>query len=157
MLVSGDGKLVGVLGAEGRALSNARGGGFTARNWLENDGDLAAQAEAARRPGVAGPPGQRSFRLGAMPVRHMTGKGAADAAADACVDGALVVVSAEVALAGGRCRLIDLALLRRLGPLAIDLGPSGQLEVHPARRAARLWDAPPADPALLAALAAPLR
>jgi competence protein ComEC len=41
--------LVGVLVPDGRALSATRGDGFTARNWLENDGDLALQTEAAAR------------------------------------------------------------------------------------------------------------
>ncbi len=155
MLVTADGRLVGVMGPQGRALSSERGGGFTARNWLENDGDLATQSEAARRPGVAGPKAARSFLLGGMPVLHLTGKGAAEAAAGACTGGVLLVVSAEADGARGDCRLIDLALLRKVGPLAIDPGPGGQLDLHPARRAARLWNAPPADAAVLATLAAP--
>jgi len=51
VLVSPEGRLVGVLGAEGRALSTSRGQGFAARVWLENDGDQIVQATAAKREG----------------------------------------------------------------------------------------------------------
>ena len=54
LLVAPSGGLVGVLGPEGRALSKPRGNGFAARVWLENDGDPAAQEEAASRPGWQG-------------------------------------------------------------------------------------------------------
>ncbi|WP_112322588.1 ComEC/Rec2 family competence protein [Oceanibium sediminis] len=51
ILVDPEGRLVGVLGEEGRVLNRPRGSGFAARVWLENDGDTASQkAAAARRP-----------------------------------------------------------------------------------------------------------
>jgi len=34
LLVSGDGRLLGLDGPEGRALSAAKGGGFAAENWF---------------------------------------------------------------------------------------------------------------------------
>jgi competence protein ComEC len=49
LLIADRGGLVGVMTAEGRALSKPRGGGFVARNWLENDGDGATQEEAHAR------------------------------------------------------------------------------------------------------------
>jgi competence protein ComEC len=52
LLISADGGLVGARTAEGRALSRARGQGFVAQSWLENDGGDrdrdAAYARAAR-------------------------------------------------------------------------------------------------------------
>ena len=51
VLIASDGGLVGVLGAEGRILSRAKGSGFVAGAWLENDGDLADQKTAAGRSG----------------------------------------------------------------------------------------------------------
>jgi competence protein ComEC len=57
VLISDTGRLVGVLTEEGRALSRARGDGFVAGVWLENDGDGATQEDAARdgwRPEGAG-------------------------------------------------------------------------------------------------------
>ena len=47
ILISDTGGLVGVMTPEGRALSKAKGQGFVARNWLENDGDMRVQADAA--------------------------------------------------------------------------------------------------------------
>lgn len=41
VLISEDGRLVGVMTPQGRALNRDRGNGFAARAWLENDGDLA--------------------------------------------------------------------------------------------------------------------
>ena len=49
VLIADSGGLVGVMEPEGRALSRAKGQGFTAKVWLENDGDAAAQPEAAGR------------------------------------------------------------------------------------------------------------
>lgn len=63
ILISSDGALVGVTGAEGRVLSSAKGAGFTAQSWLEKDGDLALQEEASRRAGFSGPKGARVFSL----------------------------------------------------------------------------------------------
>jgi len=52
-LVAPGGGIVGVMGAEGRSLSRGRGEGFTARVWLENDGDAVAQKAAGARPALA--------------------------------------------------------------------------------------------------------
>ncbi|WP_424979836.1 ComEC/Rec2 family competence protein [Leisingera sp. S232] len=49
ILIADSGGLVGVMTSEGRALSRAKGQGFTARIWLENDGDRSAQPVAASR------------------------------------------------------------------------------------------------------------
>lgn len=49
VLISSDGKLIGVMTPEGRALSRAKGAGFVAERWLENDGDPSAQRAAYER------------------------------------------------------------------------------------------------------------
>ena len=49
ILIADSGGLIGVMEADGRALSRAKGQGFTAGIWLENDGDPAIQADAAAR------------------------------------------------------------------------------------------------------------
>jgi competence protein ComEC len=49
LLIADSGGLVGVMTGAGRALNKPRGGGFIARNWLENDGDSAAQDQAHAR------------------------------------------------------------------------------------------------------------
>lgn len=52
ILISDDGRLVGVLRTGDRVLNLARGHGFAAETWLENDGDAATQELAATRPGM---------------------------------------------------------------------------------------------------------
>ena len=49
MLITDNGRLVGIATEQGRALSRTKGNGFAARTWLENDGDGAVQTVAARR------------------------------------------------------------------------------------------------------------
>lgn len=49
VLISDTGALVGVMTADGRALSKDKAAGFVARNWLENDGDGGEQWQAAAR------------------------------------------------------------------------------------------------------------
>ncbi|MCF8510432.1 MAG: ComEC family competence protein [Rhodobacteraceae bacterium] len=155
LLISSDGGLAGLMGPQGRALSVAKGAGFTAGNWLENDGDLAAQDAAALRPGFAGPKSARVFTLPALSGRmsglelngQAQGKGLRGVAltgkepdlAAACAQADLVIVSAYVD--GGvpsACRVIDRKILRQTGALAI--WPDGTAwQIIPAARSARIW------------------
>lgn len=120
VLISADGGLVGVMGPQGRALSADRGAGFVARVWLENDGDRAAQDQAAQRPGIAGDRGGRVFAVGGHPALHLRGKGAATRVAEACGQARIVVLAAvaEGDVPPG-CVVIDQRLLARTGPLAL--------------------------------------
>jgi competence protein ComEC len=141
LLVSGDGKLVGLAGPEGRALSAARGGGFAAESWLENDVDLAGQKLAAGRPGFTGPRGERWFQIGGLKAVVLSGKGAATALAPACASGALVILAEVAGDAPAGCRLIDVATLRDTGPLAI-WPDANAFRIVPTRTARRLWSTP---------------
>lgn len=141
-LVSGDGGLTGVMAGTGRALSKPKGAGFVAKSWLEDDGDLAAQEAAFARPGFAGPKGDLTAVLPGLTLRHLFGKGAAERAAAACRDGAVVVTA--VAWEGPRpegCLFLDPPRLRETGALAIHAGPEGP-RIVTAREAAgdRLWN-----------------
>ena len=49
ILISNDAFLVGVISDGKRALNRAKGAGFVARVWLENDADAASQSTAAAR------------------------------------------------------------------------------------------------------------
>jgi hypothetical protein len=69
LLVAGSGGLVGVMTPEGRVLSKARGDGFAADSWLENDGDPVGQEAAHARQGFAGD-GEPDLRPGRHP-RHL--------------------------------------------------------------------------------------
>ncbi len=133
ILIAGDGALVGVMGAEGRALSTEKGGGFAAKSWLENDGDLATQEQAAARPGFTGPKGARVFEVSGLRGVVLKGKRADIAAA--CAKGGVVVVAAVVDAPPEGCLLIDQTLLRHTGPLAI----GADLTVTSTRQVARIW------------------
>lgn len=142
LLISADGALTGVMTAEGRALSRARGAGFVAQSWLEDDGDLAAQEEAAARAPLAAGRNAAAFALGPHAVRQFFGKGAALAAAAACRDGALVILAArQDPPAGGDCLWLDQKRLAATGALAVEPGPGGP-RLRGARAAAgeRLWN-----------------
>lgn len=139
LLISPDARLVGLLGPDGRALSQTRGAGFAAETWLQNDGDLATQAEAARRAGFGGPVTARSFALGGITGVSLTGKGAAVALPGACAAFDLVITTAPAEGApAGRCRLIDPRLLAETGALAGVL-KGGSLMLLPSRAAPRQW------------------
>ena len=136
VLISEDGKLVGVMTDAGRALSRERGTGFVARNWLENDGDAAEQAEAATRWDKIVP--------GALPggfeVIPVSGKRAVRAF-DNCPATALVVMSAAPEVEGLPCRILSPKELRETGAVALYLR-DGAPKMITARQVsgARLWN-----------------
>ncbi len=141
VLISADGALVGVLGAEGRALSAPSGAGFAAQNWLENDGDLAAQDVAAARRGMTGAVGLRRFVAEGVAGAVLKGKGAAARVAEACAQADLVVVSVPVEVVPEGCLLLDPERLRGSGTLALYPGDGG-LRVVPTFGARRVWSSP---------------
>jgi len=139
LLISNDGRLAGLWGAEGRALSTPKGAGFAADSWLQNDGDLAGQQTAAARPGFSGPKDARRFTLGGRRGVVLTGSKAAGRAAQACRDVEIVIVADRVDPApAGPCLLIDRAFLRKSGALALTIDGE-TLRLVPSRQAERLW------------------
>ena len=141
LLISPDGALIGLMGAEGRAMSAERGAGFAAKNWLENDGDLSDQETAARRAGFMGPKAQRGFDLGGWKVVQLKGKVAAAALPAACARADLVILAGK--LEGGApngCQVIDETMLNQTGALAVWLTEDGKLRLQPTSTASRLWN-----------------
>jgi competence protein ComEC len=151
LLISSDGRLLGLMGPDGRALSQAKGGGFAAENWLENDGDLVTQEVAAARPGFTGAAGNRRFRIGGLTGVLLTGKGAVDRLAEACASADLVVIGARLEEVPAGCLVIDQARLAQTGALAVRAGPLG-LEVRATRQAPRIWVGKPMPPEALPVL-----
>jgi competence protein ComEC len=150
LLIASDGGLVGLLGAEGRSLSVAKGGGFIAETWLQGDGDLALQAEAAARQGFSGPGTARRFEVAGWRGIALRGKAAGEALAEACASADLVIVPAAIAPADPApqgCVIIGRQMLDRSGALAVQFWPD-HLELTPAREGGRLWM--PARPKLSA-------
>jgi competence protein ComEC len=141
LLISGDGKLLGLSGPEGRALSAARGGGFAAENWLENDGDLAAQKLAAEREGFTGPKGERRFDLAGLSGVALSGKDAAGKLQAACDGAGLVILADWAEDVPEGCPLIDMKVLAGTGPLAV-WSDGKTLRFEQTRRTTRLWSPP---------------
>ena len=128
VLISDTGTLVGVMTAQGRALSKERGAGFVARNWLENDGDGKDQATAYEKWDQSGD------------VIHLSGKRAV-AAFNGCQKGQIVVSSVTLPKRGFPCVVHDPESLLNTGALAYRFGAQG-LELSQTARAAsgeRLW------------------
>jgi competence protein ComEC len=144
LLVSGDGRLIGLLGPEGRALSAAKGGGFAAENWLQNDGDLTPQHEAAARVGFDGTKGERWFNIAGLRAVQLSGKGAAVKLVDACAQADLVILAGKAETVPTGCPLIDQEVLGETGPLAIWQDETG-LRFEHTKGANRLWS-PPSRP-----------
>lgn len=138
LLITSDGRLLGLLGPEGRALSAAKGGGFAAESWLENDGDLVTQENAALRTGFGGPKGARRFSLGGLTGMALSGKGAEEKLAAACAEVDLVVIAARIESPPEGCIVIDQNRLRQTGALAVRVS-GGQITVTGTRQWPRLW------------------
>ena len=140
-LVSADGVLVGLMSAEGRALSAPKGAGFAAKSWLEDDGDLALAAAAALRPGFAGPKAARAFEIGGVRGEVLAGKGALAGLEAACARADLVIVPASLGPAPPQrkgCLVIDRTVLDRSGAIALQ-PEAGGLWLIPVRQAQRIW------------------
>ncbi len=153
LLVASDGSVVGLYGPDGRALSVARGGGFMARTWLEDDGDLADQETAAARSGFDGPVAARRFVVGEVRGVALRGKAGLAMVDQACA-GADIVILNMVALARPEsCLLLDLKVLRQTGSVAIQR-EGDDLRIIAAKAAGRLWTGPQMPPGLLPPLLA---
>ncbi len=118
VLVSQSGGLVGVMTEQGRAMSKAKGDGFSAEVWLENDGDPVLQAEASQRMTSEAKDRMRWIVVGEYALLHATGKVAASEARLQCGKADLVVVNVALEAPAG-CRFYDLGRLRREGALAV--------------------------------------
>jgi competence protein ComEC len=141
LLISADGRLVGWMGAMGRALSSPTGAGFSAENWLQDDGDLVTQEEAAARPGFLGPKQARAFWVGDVTGVVLVGKGATTAFQAACAAHNLVIVPAALdpsLLPDGPCTRIDRDILDNTGALG-GYWRDGVLTLYPSRQAPRIW------------------
>ncbi|MEO0830548.1 MAG: competence protein, partial [Pseudomonadota bacterium] len=113
LLISQTGGLVGIMTAEGRALSKPRGDGFAASVWLENDGDGADQKTAAARLFSPREKGWAEGQLAGIAIHHLSGKTGIRHLAQACSGGAVVVTNVEPeAPSPAACRLIGPSLLR---------------------------------------------
>ncbi|WP_375570695.1 ComEC/Rec2 family competence protein [Seohaeicola saemankumensis] len=136
ILIAGDGGLVGVMTAQGRALSRASGAGFVAQNWLDHDADNAPQADAAAR----WPQTMPLFFSETGQLIHLRGKAAAD---PQCGPDDWLVMD-RVAPPGLPCKVFDLRSLRGTGALAVmPRGDGYRILTVRDRTGARLWNTAP--------------
>jgi competence protein ComEC len=119
-LIAEEGALVGIMTPEGRAVSKARGAGFVAENWLENDGEKIDQETAFARWPRSG----EGLLLGGQSIVHLAGKAAA-AGFTGCAGGEIVVANHRLSGTTGDCLVFDPQKLRSTGAVAILPGPDG--------------------------------
>ncbi|WP_294228044.1 ComEC/Rec2 family competence protein [uncultured Shimia sp.] len=139
VLISDTGGLVGVMTPEGRALSKAKGQGFVAENWLENDGSQRDQ------PGAASlwPGGESRVPFvdmaGGGRLIHVQGK-RGQALFDGCAPQDIVVFST---IFDGElsCEYLDIRELETMGSVALKFDGAVPLR-KTAREVAgrRLWN-----------------
>lgn len=134
LVLVGETGIVGVMGPKGRAISVGRGEGFAVRNWLENDGDLATQAEAAARPGFMEVEGGRVFAFGGMTGVLVE---ESDVPMDACTRHQ-VVVALDAERRAGPCLWLDAALLSGTGTVAL-IREGNAIRAIATESVARLW------------------
>lgn len=139
LLISTDGRLVGLMQPEGRALSSATGGGFAASSWLENDGDLTGQSKAALRPGFEGPKHARYFQISGLRMVLLSGKKGQEGLERACQEADLVILAARAEDQIANCPLLDQNILSRTGALAF-WHEGEKLLLTPGNAARRKWN-----------------
>ena len=137
-LIADNASLIGVMTAEGRALSKPRGGGFVAKNWLENDGDPVEQAMAATRF----PSDNKDLSeatLAGHSILHVKGQ-KASLAFRSCAPGDIVVFTHEIET-DLPCTTYTPKSLKASGAVALRI-KDGQLEMTTARAVSglRLWN-----------------
>lgn len=140
ILIADNGGLVGVMTDGGRALSKAKGGGFLARTWLENDGDAVDQPTAAARwPGEVGQ-GLAGMPLGRGKLIHISGKRAA-AQVKSCAKEDIIVSTQPLDLPSD-CEVLGPEVLRQTGAIAVMRTDGGLRFVSSATTTGqRLWHA----------------
>ena len=148
LLIASDGSIVGLDGPDGRALSVSRGGGFLARTWLEDDGDLTDQITAAARPGFEGPVAARTFVLGNVRGVALRGKAGLALLDKTCASADIVILNMVAETRPEGCLLLDLGVLRQTGSVAIRQ-EGDALRVIAAKEAGRLWTGAQMPPGLL--------
>jgi competence protein ComEC len=140
MLLSRNGRLMGVMTETGRGLNREKGTGFIARNWLENDGDGADQIAASMRKAFTNQGDLTVVDLNGLKVAYYWAKGLETREiAKLCAEFSLVILP-QSKTRQADCHLINKSDLRRMGAVAIT--SKGQaLNIIGARQVTgtRLW------------------
>jgi len=122
LLISDGARLVGFRSENGRVLTRKRGEGFTAKTWLENDGDRADQKKAWGRQRLKTVDGRISARLvNGWHLIIVEKAGTKFAWKDDCRAGVIVLSASSGAPEKGKCLFIGQEEVNSLGSMAIDL------------------------------------
>ena len=139
VLVNDTGGLLGIAGPDGRAISKARGNGFAAMSWLENDGDPASQEHAFERWQSEADGRLEKINVKGLTILQARGEKAGARALEMCRAFDIVVLTMKAEPVSG-CEIYDAGRLRQTGALAIDIGPKGPtVTTARAHQGARLW------------------
>jgi competence protein ComEC len=148
ILISENGRLFGVLTAQGRVLNSEGGNGFAAEIWLGNDGDPAGQAAAFARAGMTRSRGRAEIDVAGLgPLIYRGSREPGDEASSLCAASAILLAPGwRRDPPEGDCLFIGADLLRSEGALAIRLSERG-LDVRGARslNERRPWTRDPRD------------
>jgi competence protein ComEC len=141
VLVTGNGRLVGVMDNGQRALNRKRGNGFAARTWLENDGLLFDQQKNAS---LFGAPNVDRFvqAVGKNRIFYLWGKKLDPLELeDLCREYDVLIAPQWDESVNGNCAFWGKRRLRYDGSLAFEAGKDG-LEIKTARQEGgrRLWN-----------------
>lgn len=123
LLVSDNGSLIGILGAQGRDLSKAKGAGFVASIWLENDGDKPDQMAAAARDYLDVQGRIAKASLGDVVILQVSGKTAL-VSLNGCAGADILILSVPDEM-DRPCDVYDTERLRKTGALSITLDQNG--------------------------------
>ncbi|MCF2903786.1 competence protein ComEC family protein [Octadecabacter sp. CECT 8868] len=139
LLVADSGSLIGVMTAEGRAVSKERGESFASSVWLENDGAPVEQWVAYNRAGLEEQ--GRAVWTVIGDTRLVNLRGATALAALQGCGGADILITNQEAPARAGCDTYDITRLRETGSLAGWL-VDGSLKLVSARERSgeRLWN-----------------
>ncbi len=148
LLIAGDGALVGLMTDTGRAPSKAKGAGFVAENWLQDDGELIDQETAFARGAFTASKGRSDAVFDGRALIHLTGKTAGERALPLCTGNALIVIEGDWA-GSGDCDVWDRRRLAATGAVAVSQTSKGPT-ITTARDVSgdRLWNRPTARPSL---------
>ncbi len=140
MLITDNGRMVGIETGKGRALSRDKGNGFAAKTWLENDGDGAIQSAAAAR--MAFDKSQWRYDIVGQSVYYVWSKSPdPEVLRTACVEHALLISPQIKDRVEGPCHQVNQISLRDGGAVAVWATPQG-LKLQSAKDVSghRIWN-----------------
>ncbi|GGE41726.1 ComEC/Rec2 family competence protein [Actibacterium pelagium] len=120
MLIADTASLYGVMTPSGRALSKAKGDGFSARSWLENDGDAGNPVIAHARLDWGPDPNWVQTEVLGKSVVLLKGRGWRERLDPACQQADWLIVPQWIRdRPNGKCSLLDRRTLARTGAIAV--------------------------------------